>query len=152
MKLKPGIIINNRLGGGFTGDTETPEQTIPATGFKDRDWETCMTMNDTWGYKSDDHDWKSAKTLHSQPHRHRQQRRQLPSECRPDNRRADSPSRVLSGSREVGEWMKVNGQAIYGTKARPFKQRVTLGPGDAEERNDYHPAQAQRQAPRQRKN
>src|SRR5262249_11017699 len=63
LKLKPGIIVNNRLGGGFAGDTETPEQTIPPTGFKDRDWETCMTMNDTWGYKRDDHDWKPAKVL-----------------------------------------------------------------------------------------
>ena len=34
------------------GDTETPEQDIPATGYPGRDWETCMTMNDTWGYKS----------------------------------------------------------------------------------------------------
>jgi alpha-L-fucosidase len=61
--LRPGLITNNRLGGGFRGDTETPEQHIPATGFKDRDWETCMTMNDTWGFKSYDHNWKSTETL-----------------------------------------------------------------------------------------
>jgi alpha-L-fucosidase len=53
LALDPGIIENNRLGGGFRGDTETPEQNIPATGFPGgRDWETCMTINDTWGYKS----------------------------------------------------------------------------------------------------
>ncbi len=46
--LRPGLITNNRLGGRYSGDTETPEQYIPATGFKDRDWEVCMTMNDTW--------------------------------------------------------------------------------------------------------
>ena len=63
LKLKPGIIHNNRLGGGYKGDTETPEQTIPATGFPGRDWETCMTMNDTWGYKSYDNNWKSTETL-----------------------------------------------------------------------------------------
>ena len=59
----PGIITNNRLGGGFQGDTETPEQFIPPTGYPGRDWETCMTMNDTWGYKSYDHNWKSTETL-----------------------------------------------------------------------------------------
>ena len=39
------IILNNRLGGGYHGDTETPEQFIPPTGFPGRDWESCMTMN-----------------------------------------------------------------------------------------------------------
>jgi alpha-L-fucosidase len=63
LKLQPNIIWNNRLGGGYKGDTETPEQKIPATGFKDRDWETCMTMNSTWGYKSYDHNWKSPEVL-----------------------------------------------------------------------------------------
>ncbi len=59
---QPQIIMNNRLGGGLRGDTKTPEQMIPATGY-DRDWETCMTMNDTWGYKSYDNHWKSTETL-----------------------------------------------------------------------------------------
>ena len=64
LKLQPGIITNNRLGGGYDGDTETPEQEIPATGYPGgRDWETCMTMNDTWGFKSYDHNWKSTETL-----------------------------------------------------------------------------------------
>ena len=63
LKLKPGIIHNNRLGGGFKGDTETPEQTIPPPGIPGRDWETCMTMNDTWGFKSYDNNWKSTETL-----------------------------------------------------------------------------------------
>ena len=43
------------------GDTETPEQNIPATGFPGRDWETCMTINDTWGYKKDDTNFKSTR-------------------------------------------------------------------------------------------
>ena len=63
IRVVPGIIINNRLGGGYEGDTETPEQHIPAVGFKDRDWEVCMTMNRTWGYSDHDHNWKSNETL-----------------------------------------------------------------------------------------
>ncbi len=63
IKLQPGIIINNRLGGGYKGDTDTPEQHIPSTGIQGRDWETCMTMNGTWGFKSYDHNWKSPEIL-----------------------------------------------------------------------------------------
>ncbi len=59
----PNLIWNNRLGGGYKGDTETPEQFIPAKGYPGRDWEACMTMNDTWGYKSYDTNFKSTETL-----------------------------------------------------------------------------------------
>ena len=58
-QLQPGHHHTTTASAAATqGDTETPEQYIPATGFPGRDWETCMTMNDTWGYKSDDHNWK----------------------------------------------------------------------------------------------
>ncbi len=59
----PNLIWNNRLGGGYRGDTETPEQYIPAKGYPGRDWEACMTINDTWGYKSWDTNFKSPQTL-----------------------------------------------------------------------------------------
>jgi alpha-L-fucosidase len=70
--LQPSIIINNRIGkaragmsgmnqGDGVGDYGTPEQEIPANGFGPGvSWESCMTMNDTWGYRKDDHNWKSA--------------------------------------------------------------------------------------------
>jgi len=63
IKQYPNLITNNRLGGGENGDTETPEQFVPPTGFPGRNWETCMTMNDTWGYKSNDQNWKSTTVL-----------------------------------------------------------------------------------------
>src|SRR5690606_1818577 len=65
LKLQPNIITNNRLmEGAFPGDTKTPEQRIPTLKELDgTDWETCMTMNDTWGYKSFDQNWKSTETL-----------------------------------------------------------------------------------------
>jgi alpha-L-fucosidase len=74
--LKPRLIVNNRVGKGragmeglsqgdreYVGDFGTPEQQIPATGLPGVDWESRMTMNDTWGFKSDDHNWKSPETL-----------------------------------------------------------------------------------------
>jgi alpha-L-fucosidase len=48
----PNLITHNRLGGEVPGDTETPEQHIPATGYPDgRRFEVCMTMNDAWGQR-----------------------------------------------------------------------------------------------------
>src|SRR5262245_49579500 len=64
LKLQPHIISNNRLDRSkLTGDFETPEQKIPATGLPGKDWETCMTINGTWGYRSYDDKWKSNETL-----------------------------------------------------------------------------------------
>ena len=121
LKLKPGIIHNNRLGGGYKGDTETPEQFIPATGFPGRDWETCMTMNDTWGYKSYDHNWKSAETLI---------RNLVDIASKGGNYLLNVgptsegliPAPSVERLKEIGQWMKVNGEAIYGTTASPFKR------------------------------
>jgi len=132
LKLQPGIIWNNRLGGGYKGDTETPEQTIPATGFKDRDWETCMTINDTWGYKSYDHNWKSTKTL---------LRNLIDIASKGGNyllnvgptAEGEFPPEIVQRLQEIGKWMAVNGEAIYGTAASPFRRlgfgRCTQKPG-----------------------
>ena len=132
LKLKPGIIHNNRLGGGFRGDTETPEQEIPATGFKGRDWETCMTMNDTWGYKSYDHDWKPTETL---------VRNLVDIASKGGNYLLNVgptsegliPAPSIERLQQVGAWMKVNGEATCATSASPFKklawERCTQKPG-----------------------
>jgi len=58
--LQPGILINDRLPGG--GDITTPEQGIPDQVPEGR-WETCMTMNRTWGYCPADHEYKSGHDL-----------------------------------------------------------------------------------------
>lgn len=79
---QPDIIMNNRLfripEAGFNGmgtgnvtarmdpqygDFVTPEQHIPANGLPGVDWETCMTLNTTWGYNEHDHKWKSDKEI-----------------------------------------------------------------------------------------
>ena len=108
-KLQPDIIVNNR--NGLPGDFSTPEQHIRAekTG---RAWETCMTMNDSWGYQKADDAWKSPKTIV----------RNLV-ECakgggnyllnigpKPDGSVPEEEVRTLD---VVGGWMSRNGPTIY---------------------------------------
>lgn len=118
-ELRPDIIMNNRLGGGFKGDTETPESHIPAQGYPGKDWETCMTMNGSWGYKSNDHEWKSTETLI---------RNLVDIASKGGNYLLNVgptaegiiPEPSVERLKAIGAWMKVNGEAIYGTGPTPF--------------------------------
>jgi alpha-L-fucosidase len=142
--LDPDIIINNRVDkgrqgmagltakGDFAGDFGTPEQEIPATGLPGVDWESCMTMNDTWGFKTDDHNWKSAETL---------VRNLIDIASKGGNYLLNVgptaegliPEPSVERLARMGQWMHVNGESIYGTSASPFKRlawgRATQKPG-----------------------
>jgi alpha-L-fucosidase len=109
--LQPDIIVNNR--NGLPGDFSTPEQEIVAEKGT-RAWESCMTLNDSWGYQRADDHWKSAKTV----------TRNLV-ECsrdggnyllnigpKPDGSIPEDSVRVLT---EVGQWLARNGEAIHAT-------------------------------------
>lgn len=63
-KLKPNLVINDRVGKRLVGDGDyaTVEQSLP-TPLPTRAWEACITMNDTWGYKASDQHWKSASEI-----------------------------------------------------------------------------------------
>ncbi len=117
-KQHPGLIMNNRLGGGFSGDTATPEQFVPVTGYPG-DWETCMTLNGHWGFNAADVNWKSSSDLI----------RKLADICSKGGNfllnigptaEGEFPQACIDRLREVGQWLKANGDSIYGTKAGPF--------------------------------
>ena len=137
--LKPDIIINNRVGKGrkgmeglsksdqqYSGDFGTPEQRIPPSGLPGIDWESCMTMNDTWGFKSYDNNWKSTETII---------RNLIDIASKGGNYLLNVgptaegviPQPSVERLAEVGRWMKVNGQSIYGTTASPFSKQLSFG-------------------------
>jgi alpha-L-fucosidase len=58
--LQPEILINDRL--PECGDFDTPEQFIPPRPLA-RPWETCMTINESWGYNPSDTHYKSPRQL-----------------------------------------------------------------------------------------
>jgi alpha-L-fucosidase len=120
LKLQPHLISNNRLDREkLTGDFSTPEQKIPDTGVPGQDWETCMTINRTWGYRSYDDNWKSAETLIRNLVDIASKGGNYLVNIGPDQW-GDSPAPSIERLKEMGAWMKVNGAAIYGTTASPF--------------------------------
>jgi alpha-L-fucosidase len=128
--IKPSLIINNRVGhsragmAGMSanadapGDFGTPEQQVPATGLPGVDWETCMTMNDTWGFKSFDDGWKDTRTL---------VRTMIDAASKGGNfllnvgptSAGEIPPESVARLREMGKWMRDNGESIYATSASP---------------------------------
>jgi alpha-L-fucosidase len=120
LSLYPNLIVNNRLCEGIAGDLETPEQFIPATGFPGKNWESCMTMNTTWGFGANDHNWKSPESLI---------RNLIDIASKGGNyllnvgptSKGLIPTPSIERLKEVGTWMKSNGDGIYGTTASPFR-------------------------------
>jgi len=118
--LQPAILINplNKL----PEDYMMVERAIPTNGFPGgRPWETDMTINDTWGYAKNDMNWKSAKTL----------ARQLIDVVSKGGNyvlnvgpTADGlfPEAINERLAQIGAWMRINGESIYGTTGSPFRK------------------------------
>ncbi len=106
-QLQPQIVVNNR--NGLPGDFTTPEQTIRAAQTA---WESCMTMNDSWGYHRADDNWKTPKAVvrNLVTCAHDTGNYLLNIGPKPDGSIPDESVRILTA---VGKWMEKNGPSIY---------------------------------------
>jgi alpha-L-fucosidase len=134
LAMKPSLLINDRLfkrEPGY-GDFGTPENYVPATGIRNPDgtprlWEACYTMNwNGWGYNRTETEFHSASQLIRQLIEIVSKGGNLLLNIgpQPDGRiQADFQARL----RRIGEWLKTNGEAIYGTTASPFERLPFFG-------------------------
>lgn len=130
--LQPDIIIDNRLevsGEGFGslaacrptpyhGDFVSPEQIIPPNGLLDAEgnplvWESCVTMNNHWGYCAQDPFYKPASMLIKKLVECVSKGGNLLLNVGPDAN-GRFPKESVEILRQIGEWMKRNGESIYG--------------------------------------
>ncbi|MCE2767651.1 MAG: alpha-L-fucosidase, partial [Fimbriimonadaceae bacterium] len=134
--LKPDMIINNRVDtgragmSGFTdgeaaGDFGTPEQEIPVNGVS-TDWESCMTMNGSWGYHALDTNWKSVDTLFYNVVDCASKGGNYLLNVGP-TALGEIPSASVERLKGVGEIMNSLGEAVYGTQPGPFKRALPWG-------------------------
>jgi alpha-L-fucosidase len=151
--LQPDIVINNRVGAGRSGmegfsegepsagDFGTPEQQVPATGLPGVYWETCMTMNDHWGFNSRDTNWKSSRELIRTLADVASKGGNFLLNVGP-TAEGLFPEASVERLRAIGRWMDVNSESIHGTDASPFPSlpwgRCTQRPVDGGTRLFLH--------------
>jgi alpha-L-fucosidase len=101
------------------GDFGTPEQKIPDRGLAGVDWESCITMNDNWGFNRADQNWKSLPKLVGMLSETASKGGNLLLNVGPRGDGSLPPESVerLEG---LARWMSVHGEAIHGTQASPF--------------------------------
>lgn len=119
-KNQPGLIIVDRGQKGPYENYTTPEQYVPETAIQ-LPWESCITMGDQWSYKPDDN-YKSAHALIHLLVDIVAKGGNFLLNIGPDPD-GELPDIALSRLREIGDWMKVNSEAIYGTRPiMPYKE------------------------------
>ncbi|GHV08288.1 hypothetical protein FACS1894160_2330 [Bacteroidia bacterium] len=139
------IIVNDRLFPGFNGDFMTAESDtphVPYNGFADgRDWEACASLNNTWGYEfpmetvwAYGH-WKTELYTISRILELSSKGGNFLLNVGPDQHGNIPDSAILVLSK-VGEWMKIYGDAIYGTQKNELVNPFEYGYVTQKKEND----------------
>ena len=146
-KYQPQALLDTRLGTGgdsfgtivtenpteYAGDFASCEQVLPPEPIRNYKgelvpWEACMTMNNHWGYHRYDYDYKSARTIIHSLVDCVSKGGNLLLNVGP-NAYGEFPKESIEILEEVGEWMAVNGESIYGCTIsdlqRPECGRIT---------------------------
>ena len=123
LSLKPNLIVNNRVSKGRNGmqgmnnkagagDFGTPEQEILEE-KNDNDWESCMTMNNHWGFNKNDQHWKSANQLVWNLVDIISKGGNYLLNIGPTAQGLFPDTSILR-LQQIGDWFKVNNEAVYG--------------------------------------
>lgn len=123
--IQPDCLVSGRVGNGV-GDYDSAGDNQISVGKVTRDWETPVTLNDTWGFKKDDQNWKSPAILI---------RQLLQVISRGGNYLLNVgptsegliPDASVERLAEVGQWLRVNNEAVYGNGPSPFTYELPWG-------------------------
>lgn len=114
--LQPGLLVVDRTVAGEFENYQTPEQTVPATPL-DYPWESCITMGNSWSYVPNDK-YKSANEIIHLLIRIVSRGGNLLLNVGPSPEGEWSDT-VFQRMQEIGNWLKINGTGIYGSKPLP---------------------------------
>lgn len=124
-QLQPNCLVSGRVG-HHVGDYDSAGDNQISVGNAHRDWETPVTLNDTWGYKKNDNNWKSPEVLIRQLATVASRGGNYLLNVGP-TAEGVIPAPSVERLAEVGKWMKMNGESIYGTSATPFPYELPWG-------------------------
>jgi len=123
--IQPDCLVSGRIGNDVGDYRSMGDNQIP-TRVMDYDWETPVTLNDTWGFKKDDHNWKSTRTLIRQLVDVVSKNGTYLLNVGPTSEGV-IPQPSVDRLLEVGKWLEVNGEAVYGAQPSPYPYEFEWG-------------------------
>lgn len=118
--LQPDCLVCGRLGNALGDYATAQDNAIPPELLAELDWETPATINDTWGFKTNDHNWKSTETLVKYLVDIVSKGGNYLLNIGPDSK-GNIPQPSVERLTEMGEWMDNNSESIYGTRPGPIQ-------------------------------
>ena len=119
-ELQPDCLVCGRLGNKLGDYATAQDNAIPPDLQAEIDWETPATINDTWGFKTQDHNWKSATQLIRNLVEIVSKGGNYLLNIGPDAEGA-IPEPSIERLQAMGAWMDINGESIYGTVPGPLQ-------------------------------